>query len=95
LFESALRGGAQALGHAATGLAPGAAADIVALNPHHPALFGARKDAILDAWIFAAGGNAVDAVWVAGRQVVNGGRHIKRDAVARRYAEVMRALAAL
>jgi formiminoglutamate deiminase len=95
LFESALRGSAQALGHAGAGLAHGAAADIVALNPHHPALLGARKDAILDAWIFAAGGAAVDAVWVAGRQVVNGGRHVKRDAVVRRYAEVMTELAAL
>ena len=47
---------------------------------------------MLDYWIFA-GGVVVDAVWAAGRKRVEGGRHIRRDAISRRFNQVMRELA--
>jgi formimidoylglutamate deiminase len=92
LFEGALAGGARALGAAGGGIAPGAPADLVALDAHDPALAGRSEDTLLDAWLFASRRGA-DAVWVAGRKLVSGGRHAARDEVARRFARVMAELA--
>jgi len=89
LFDGALAGGAAALG-APSGLAAGNAADFVSLAPRHGlALAG---DGLLDSWIFANGAT-VDCVWVNGRRQVEGGRHVAREAVGRRFAGTMRALA--
>ena len=84
LFGGALSGGAQAVG-AAMGLAEGNAADFVTLDPAHPALTGAKADQWLDQWIFAAARGAVDGVWRRGQQVVSGGRHVARAAIAANY----------
>jgi formimidoylglutamate deiminase len=93
LFDGAAAGGAQALGEGASGLRAGAPADLVALDAQHPALAGRAGDALLDSWIFAANG-AVSAVWSGGRPVVREGRHVAREAVARRFRQAMAALAA-
>lgn len=84
IFCASLAGGAQALG-CETGLAVGRAADIVSLDPTHVSLAGRSGDALLDAWIFATAADPVDTVWRFGRKVVSGGRHHRRDEVARRY----------
>ncbi|MGF3021999.1 formimidoylglutamate deiminase [Methylobacterium aquaticum] len=94
LFDAALAGGAQALAADEGGLVLGAPADCVALDGTDPALLERRGDALLDGWIFAAGSRAVEAVWVAGRQVVAGGRHRAREAVQARYAGVLKRLMA-
>ena len=80
LLDRASAGGALALGASEPALSAGAPADIVALAPDRE---GAAGDELLDSWIFARG--SVDAVWRAGRQIVQGGRHINRDAVAERF----------
>jgi formimidoylglutamate deiminase len=92
LFDAARSGGAQALGRAAAGLAQGAPADIVALDPSHPALLAQDGDGWLDGWIFAGDRLLVRDVWAAGRHVVAEGRHVDRDALRRRYAAALRAL---
>ncbi|AWN46455.1 formimidoylglutamate deiminase [Methylobacterium terrae] len=94
LFDAALAGGSRALAADGGGLAAGAPADCVALDGADPALIERRGDALLDGWIFAAGSRAVDAVWVAGRRVVAGGRHVAREAVGARYAQVLARLMA-
>ena len=78
MFEGALKGGSQALGVAASGLAEGAFADLVSLDAEHVALAGRSGDAILDSWIFGAGRSLVDCVWARGRKVVKDGRHHSR-----------------
>jgi formimidoylglutamate deiminase len=90
LYLAALAGGAQALGVPAADLAPGAAADLVSLDLAHPALAGRDGDALLDGWIFAARGGAVDGVWRAGVKRVSGGRHHDREAIAARFCGVIR-----
>ena len=92
LFHAALAGGAQALG-AAAGLAVGAPADIVSLDPGHPSLIGREADALIDGWVFAGRG-LVDRVWRQGREVVAGGRHHARAAVEARYRPAMARLLA-
>lgn len=93
LFDASLLGGRQALGGRVSGIAEGAAASLVSLDPSHPTLAGKSGDAILDAWIFA-NGTQVDSVWIGGGKVVSHGRHINRDAVAERFKKVMIALTA-
>ena len=50
-------------------------------------------DAILDAWIFANGAR-VDGVWVRGKKLVEGGRHVRRDSIAKRFRKAMMELTA-
>ena len=94
LYDAALAGGAQALARACGRLAPGAIADIVTLKADHPTLVGKTGDAILDAWIFSAGNDAVDGVWSGGRKLVAGGRHWRRDPIAARYRATLAKLTA-
>ncbi len=93
LFEGALAGGAQALGAPGGGIKAGAPADLVALDASHPALIGRAGDALLDAWIFA-GARAVASVWVGGREVVESGRHVAREALLPPFTAAMRRIAA-
>ena len=86
LFETAAAGGARAAGRPAGALAPGRLADIVGLATDTERLCGRRGDAALDTLIFAgAGPGAVTDLWSAGRHIVQGGRHVARDAVAARF----------
>jgi len=89
LFDGALVGGAAALG-AETGIAAGKAADFVSVKTRHG--LDLEGDALLDGWIFANGAE-VDCVWVHGRKQVEGGRHVAREAIGRRFTATMRALA--
>lgn len=91
LYHGALAGGAQALG-ADAGIAVGASADLVAIDPDHPALAAREGGAILDGLVFAAGRGAIDKVWRRGRLVVSDGRHVARERIAARYRTTLRRL---
>jgi formimidoylglutamate deiminase len=92
LFDAALAGGGRAAGLGPQGLVVGARADLLVLDAQCPALLGIAPDYSLDAVVFAADTAAIDAVYVAGQQVVRGGRHVARQAIAQRYVDVMQAL---
>ncbi|MEG3089534.1 formimidoylglutamate deiminase [Sphingomonas sp. PB4P5] len=92
LFDTALAGGAQALGQRVGGLVAGASADIVTLDMRHPALAGRHGDALLDSWIFAGGAKTIDTVWRRGARVVQAGRHVAREQVIDRYLRSVRLL---
>ncbi|MFB8928355.1 formimidoylglutamate deiminase [Xanthomonas arboricola pv. juglandis] len=92
LFEQAGEGAAQALGVARSGIRVGASADLLELDPTHPALLARNDDALLDSWLFAARGGAVRTVWRAGQPVVRDGRHVDRTRVAARFAGVLQSL---
>jgi formimidoylglutamate deiminase len=94
LFEAALNGGSQALGVESCGLAEGAFADVVSLDAGHVAFAGRSQDAILDSWIFGAGGALVDCVWAGGHKVVKNGRHRDREAIARRFRATLEGILA-
>jgi formimidoylglutamate deiminase len=67
-------------------------ADIVTLDPSHPALAGKGGDDLLDGWLFAAGRSPVASVYAGGRRVVEAGRHVAAEATAERFGRVMRRL---
>jgi formimidoylglutamate deiminase len=93
LWEQAALGGAQAVGRSVGALAVGHRADIVVLDPMHPALTGREHDAVLDALIFAAATPCIADVLVAGRHVVRDGQHIDREQILaawRRVADRLR-----
>jgi formimidoylglutamate deiminase len=93
LFDAALAGGAQALG-VDSGLTVGAPADIVSLDPGHPALVARGGDDILDSFIFAGAHGLISAVWRSGRRLVSGGIHYRRAEVAARYGRTLERLLA-
>ncbi len=85
LWQGALAGGAKAAGRATGAIAPGLWADLLSLDGEALDLAGLAGDALLDAFVFAQGANAVRDVWAAGRHVVVNGRHIARTAIERAY----------
>jgi formiminoglutamate deiminase len=95
LYQSAAIGGAVSLGISPAGLSAGAPADLLTLRRDQSALATRKGDDMLDTWIFTGGESLIDCVWVAGKKVVAGGRHHRRDEIARKFAAVMRELSAL
>ncbi|MFT7595822.1 MAG: formimidoylglutamate deiminase [Paracoccaceae bacterium] len=93
LYDKVLAGGAQALGRNSGVIAPGQWADLVTLDGDAPDLIGRQGDTVLDTWIFANGDTLVRDVWSAGRHMVQGGRHIARDAVTDGYRACLTRLA--
>jgi len=89
LYRRALAGGAQACARDIGAIAPGQRADIVVLDPDHPALFGRSGDALIDAWIFTASGNPVRDVMVGGQWLVRDGVHCREPAVAAAYRQAL------
>lgn len=92
LYEGAVQGGAQTAGRASGAIAQGLWADLTALDVSGPDFEGRQGDALLDTFIFAAGDGRVAEVWSAGRHIVQGGRHVAREAVRARFGAVMRRL---
>ncbi len=70
LFDTAIAGGARALG-SPSGLVAGNPADFVSLKPRDVDF---TDDRLLDRWIFARGAD-IDCVWVRGVKRVSEGRH--------------------
>ncbi|MCT4655085.1 MAG: formimidoylglutamate deiminase [Cohaesibacter sp.] len=85
LYCGAAKGGAQALGRAAGEIRQGALADLTAIDTSAPALCALKPQQFLDGLGFAAGDDIVTDVWSAGRHMVQGGRHIARDAILADY----------
>jgi len=85
LYLGAAAGGVQALGRKAGEIKPGYLADLVAINSQHPYLCSLTPDQIFDGLCFAADDSVISDTWAAGRHLVQGGQHIKRDAIIANY----------
>ena len=92
IFGEAVRGGAQALGLEAGGIAAGLRADLVVLDRDHPVLANAPDTQLLDAWIFAGDARCVRDVMVGGAWRVRGRRHDREDESAQAFVRAQRAL---
>ncbi len=86
LYDSALRGGTQALGQKIGAIAPGEVASLVVLDGENPLIGTATADTILDRWLFAVGDRAVRDVMVAGHWRIREGRHAKDEEIDRAFA---------
>lgn len=85
LYDAACAGGALAAGRETGAIAPGLWADLLALDAGHVDLVGRQGDTILDSWVFAGDDRMVSEVWSAGRHLVQGGRHLRREAITTAY----------
>ncbi|MET0278249.1 MAG: formimidoylglutamate deiminase [Pseudorhodoplanes sp.] len=93
LYDSALKGGAQALGADVGAIEAGCRADVIILDSNHPDLAGASADMVLDVYVFSAGAGLIDRVIAGGVAVVEGGRHRAHDEIAARYRKTVARLA--
>jgi formimidoylglutamate deiminase len=89
LFEAVLRGGGQAAGQHLQGLCAGARADLLVLEPSNPGLLGVPPQHWLDACVFACDASPVRDVYVAGRRVIENGRHAQQEAIAARFVQAL------
>lgn len=90
LYRRALAGGARAAGAPIGAIAPGLRCDLVELDSDHPDLIDLSADAALDAWVFGPGRGVVKTTAVAGRVLVEEGRHIAMPAIRADYTKAMR-----
>ncbi len=94
LFRRALAGGAQAAGRPVGAIASGKRADLVVLDPDHPALFGRTGDTLLDSWIFSGNVTPVRDVMVGGQWLVREGVHVHEEQALAGYRRTVKKLAA-
>jgi len=92
LFEASRAGSAAPAGFASWGLLEGARADFLVLDAQHSGLLGMPVSHLLDALVFATQGEAISDVFVAGRQVLAGGRHQQQERINGDFARAMRDL---
>jgi formimidoylglutamate deiminase len=92
LWQAALLGGAQAAGRRVGALAAGRRADLLVLDGAHPNLDGADAAEVLGRLIFCGNDNLVRDVLAGGRWVVQGGRHMAQEAIAKRYKQAINQL---
>jgi len=89
LWQSAVAGGAQAVGRNTGRIEAGARADLLVLNEDDPALAEQPADCLLDGAIFGPSRMPVRHVMSGGRWIVRDGRHAQEEAVARRYRDLL------
>lgn len=89
LFGTILAGGAQAAGRKCGRIETGYWADLMVLDDRNVDLAGRAGDLVLDSYIFVGDDSMVSDVWSAGRHMVVGGRHIRREGIVPRYARVL------
>jgi len=92
ILDQAAQGGARTAGRGAGRIEVGAWADLVALDMGHIDLAGLRGDTIVDSFAFAGDSRMVADVWSAGRHVVQGGQHIRREAITSAYRTAVKSL---
>jgi formimidoylglutamate deiminase len=85
-------GGAQACGHAVSGLAAGAYADLVCLHDGDPMLVGHTDASRIDALVFSGYSLPIDRVMVHGEWCVVDGRHVSADGSREDYARAVAGL---
>ena len=92
LYDTATRGGAQALQRNSGVIAAGMQADFISLNQDSTSFLGVDTDGWLDAWIFAHDDSLVKDVWCCGKPVVRSGQHCDRERIESDYRKTMNRL---
>ncbi len=94
LWQRAVQGGAQSLGRNSDSISVGKKADLLVLDENKVSLFAEQSQHLLDSFIFASHQNPVRDVFVAGKWVIEEGRHHLEDNSAQQYRSVLKTLSA-
>ncbi len=92
LFESATESGARSLGSPGGALEVGRAADFFTVDLNDCSVAGANPDSLLTHVVFSMERTAVRDVCVAGKLVLEDGRHPLQEEIVREFGEVQRNL---
>lgn len=95
LWQECLQGGTAAAAREVGSLVVGKQADMLVLDEAHPNLQDLASQDILNTWIFAGNDNLIRDVYVAGKQVVQQGRHIEQEKIQSEYIACMKQLRSL
>ena len=66
---------------------------MLVLNTQAPGLLGIPDSHVLDACVFACDSAPLRDVFVAGRQVITGGKHAQQERIATQFVQAMQTLA--
>ncbi|HEX7012938.1 MAG TPA: formimidoylglutamate deiminase [Steroidobacteraceae bacterium] len=94
LWRRAAEAGAQASGRPIGALETGRRADIVVLDLNAPLFAGRSDDELIDTFVFSGTSEVVRDVMVAGRWLVQEGRHFAETAIAAGYKRAMQKILA-
>lgn len=89
IFDTALRGGPQALGQKLGAITAGTVASFAVLDDEEPFIGAAAGDQILDRWLFALGDSAVRDVMVAGRWRIRDRQHERDGPIDAAFRQVL------
>ena len=92
LLGGAWSTGSSALGQEVGSLEVGCWADLVVLDPEHPALVGLHRDDLLDAWVFSGERSPVSSVMVGGAWTIRDGVHVRHHEIRERYRRTVERL---
>ena len=92
LFAHATEGGARSLRIQAGSLEPGHRADFFSLELDHPSVAGCDPESLLDTLVFGGRQGAICEVWIAGKKLVENGRHRLRRQTVEDYKMAMGSL---
>ncbi len=81
LFDCATKNGAASIGFGGGSLEPGSPADFFTVNLHDPSIAGASSKDLLTNIVFSLSRTAVQDVVVAGKRIVENGRHADQEEV--------------
>ncbi len=85
LFDCATVNGAASIGFGGGRLTPGAPADFFTVDLNDPSIAGASPDDLLANIVFSLSRTAVRDVVVAGKRIVENGRHVKQESIVEEF----------
>lgn len=88
LFAYATEKGANSIGSPGGMLKEGGAADFFSVDLNEPSIAGAQKENLLEAIVFSSSRSAVRDVFVAGKQIIEDGRHRDQDEIIQRFRKL-------
>ena len=86
------RHGARSLGIDSSDLTPGSPADFFTLDLTAPSLAGTHSAYLRSDGVFSARPRAIHSVYVAGKRIVNAGRHEAQERIIGDFSRVMKTL---
>jgi len=92
LFESATQTGADSIGAPGGSLTEGRPADFFTIDLNDLSIAGAGPESLLTNVVFSGSRTAIRDVYVAGRQVIQDGRHALQDEVVQKFSRTQRRL---